>query len=69
MPSVAKPTLDHRRLLTRAEAADYLATTERHVRELWARRAIPAVRVGSLIRFDPCDLDAWIESNRVEVQR
>jgi excisionase family DNA binding protein len=27
-------------------------------------RRIPVVRVGRLIRFDPVDLDAWLDEHR-----
>ena len=51
-------------LLDRAGAAEYLATSERHVQELWATRRIPAIKVGRLVRFHRTDLDKFIESNR-----
>lgn len=57
------------RLLDYAAAATYLCTTERHVRKLWETRQIAAIKVGGLIRFDPCDLDAYIGSRRVEAVR
>jgi excisionase family DNA binding protein len=58
-----------RRLFTRSEAASYLNTSERHVRELWSKRRISAVRVGGLIRFTKEDLDQFIQDNRVEAKR
>ena len=47
--------------------ADRLGTSERHIRHLVARREIPFLRVGRLIRFDPEKVDAWLESNTVDV--
>ena len=44
--------------------AEYLGVTERHVRELVYRRAIPHHHVGRLLRFDLDDLDAWMLANR-----
>ena len=38
-------------LLDYDAAADYLCTTPRHVRELWAKRFLPAVKVGRYVRF------------------
>jgi excisionase family DNA binding protein len=54
------------RLIDAAGAAELLGTTERHVRELVYKRAIPFVKVGGALRFDLTDLDAWIASNRTE---
>ena len=53
------------KLLTRAEAADYLGVTERHIVRLLAQRAIPKVKVNSLVRIDVADLDAYIDRQRV----
>lgn len=52
------------RLVDQAGAAEYLGTTERHIRELKYRRAIPFVKVGRSLRFDVRDLDRWIEQNK-----
>jgi len=46
-------------------AADKLATTERHVRELIYRREIPYLKVGHLVRFDTDELADWIDAQRV----
>lgn len=56
-------------LLDYEQAAKYLGTTPRHVRELWAKRRLPGVKVGRLVRFDIGDLDKFIESNRREAVR
>ena len=40
--------------------AIYMNTGERHVRNLVARRAIPFVKVGALLRFDLDEIDAWL---------
>lgn len=45
--------------------ADQLGTTERHIRNLIARRKIPHVKVGALIRFEPEVVARWISENRV----
>ncbi|NNF68410.1 MAG: helix-turn-helix domain-containing protein [Acidimicrobiia bacterium] len=50
-----------------ASVAAYLHTTERHVRALVARRAIPYLKVGKYLRFDQADIDDWLDSSRVEV--
>ena len=52
-------------LLDYEGAAHYLCTTPRHVRELWAKRHVAAVKVGRRVRFTQADLDAFIATNRV----
>jgi len=49
------------------EAAAYLNVNERYMRRLVSERRIPYFKVGRLLRFSPADLDAFIESCRVEV--
>ncbi len=57
------------RLLTIAEVAEYLGVTERHIRRLVAERRIPFVKWGHLLRFDPVEIDAWIDAARRPVGR
>ncbi len=49
--------------------ADRLGTSVRHVRRLVATKAIPYVKVGHLIRFDPEDITDWIERNMVQAEK
>jgi excisionase family DNA binding protein len=56
-------------LMDYAEAARYLCTTPRHIRELWAKRYLAAIKVGRHVRFSRADLDAFIVSRRVEALR
>ena len=58
-----------RGLLDYEAAASYLCTTARHVRELWARRELAAVKVGRSVRLTRADLDAFVEANRVRAVR
>jgi excisionase family DNA binding protein len=58
------PVIDRRRLLDIAAAAERLSTSVRHVRRLVQERRIPVVRVGRLVRFDPVDIDAWLDAHR-----
>jgi excisionase family DNA binding protein len=37
----------------------------RYVRRLVAERRIPYVKFGHLLRFDPVDLEEWIDAARV----
>lgn len=55
----------HRRLLTVQEAARYLAVSVSTMYGwVWQRR-ISFVKVGKALRFDPSDLEAFVEANRV----
>jgi excisionase family DNA binding protein len=47
-----------------AGAADYLHTTERHVRGLWWKGCIGGHKLGKKIRFTRADLDAYLEATR-----
>ena len=49
-----------------ATLAERLGVTERFVRRLVDERRIPFLRIGKFIRFDPADVAAWIEQQRVE---
>jgi excisionase family DNA binding protein len=59
--SQTRPT---KRLLTAMEAAEYLGLSKRHMANLTAMGAIPAVRSGRSVRYDLADLDEWIERNK-----
>jgi excisionase family DNA binding protein len=58
------PVVDRRRLLDIGAVAEQLGTSARHIRRLVQERRIPVVRVGRLIRFDPLDLEAWLDDHR-----
>jgi excisionase family DNA binding protein len=59
----------HEGLMDYAEAARYLRTTPRHVRELWAERRLAAIKVGRYVRFSRTDLDDFIATRRVDAAR
>lgn len=42
-----------------------LNVTSRFVRRLVAERRIPFLKVGRSVRFDPADVDTWLEQARV----
>lgn len=52
-------------LMTVEEAAARLGVSVRFVRRLVAERRIPFVKVGKFVRFDPADLEEWIDDHRV----
>jgi excisionase family DNA binding protein len=54
------------RLLSYVDAAAYLSLPVGTLRSLVCRRQIPHVRITArLVKFDPADLDAWIDQHRV----
>ncbi len=59
---------DRPRLLDIDAVAEQLCTSVRHIRRLVQERRIPVVRVGRLVRFDPVDIDAWLDEHRSSVE-
>lgn len=59
-----------RPLLSVPALAERLGTSERHVRRLVHERRIPFVKLGdgrgAPVRFDPADVDRWLDARRVE---
>jgi excisionase family DNA binding protein len=53
-------------LLTVDEAAERLATKPRFIRRLIAEKRIPYVKLGSHVRLDTTDLDAFVAAGRVQ---
>ncbi len=53
-------------LLTVDEAAERLSTKPRFIRRLIAEKRIPYVKLGSHVRIDSTDLDAFIAAGRVQ---
>lgn len=51
-------------LLTIAEVAELLRTSEQTVRRLVAARRIPCLRIGRQIRFVPGDVFRWLEARK-----
>jgi excisionase family DNA binding protein len=56
-------------LLDYEAAAEYLATTPRHVSELRSQQRIAVIKVGKLVRFRRSDLDDYIKKNLNEATR
>lgn len=59
---------NHRPLLDTAGAADYMTVTQHFVRRLVRERRIPFHKIGRLVRFDPADLDAYVDAGRRETR-
>ena len=56
-------------LLDLAGLAARLGVGERYVRRLVDERRIPYRKIGRLLRFDPDEVEAWLEACRVEAER
>ena len=57
------------RLLTKEDVADRWQCRPRQVREMWARRELPAVKVGRLVRFRLEDIEAYEAARSVSAGR
>lgn len=53
-----------RSLMAITDVAELLGVEVRHVRRLVHERRIPFIKWGHLLRFDPADIQAWIDSHR-----
>ena len=51
-------------LMNLVELAERLGVNERHIRRLVAERRVPFVKWGHLLRFDPDEIDEWIDKAR-----
>ncbi len=52
-------------LLSIEQLAGWLGVTDRFIRRLVAERRIPFLKIGKFIRFDPADIEPWLDSQRV----
>jgi excisionase family DNA binding protein len=50
-----------RPLMDLVSGAHRLGVNQRHVRRLVAERRIPFLKWGHLLRFDPEDIEAWLD--------
>ncbi len=53
------------RLLTARQVAEELAISQSMVYALAARGEIPAVRIGTALRFEPSDVEAFVQACKV----
>lgn len=53
-------------LLTVADVAELFGVRTRFVYRLVDERRIPFIKVGRYLRFDPADVDAYLEGRRTE---
>jgi len=60
--------MSHSPLLTVDEVAERLGVSATTVSRLVRERAIPHVRVRHALRFDPADLEAWLDAQRLPAE-
>ncbi|MBT5320280.1 MAG: helix-turn-helix domain-containing protein [Chloroflexi bacterium] len=61
--------MDINYLITASETAERLGCTEKMVRKMAGDGRFPSVKVGSLLRFRPIDVDKFVEANlRAEIR-
>ena len=57
-----------KRLLTIKETSEYLSIREGTLYHWVSSKSIPfAVKVGSLLRFDPMKMERWLEEHRIKM--
>ncbi len=67
MPTIQTSQVDpaSASLLSIEQLADWLGLTDRFIRRLVAARRIPFLKIGKFIRFDPTEIEPWLDSQRV----
>ena len=58
-----------RALLDLPALAERLGVNERHIRRLVAENRVPFLKWGHLLRFDPDEVDSWLQRARVPARR
>jgi len=61
IPMAEKPPVP---LMSINDLATRLNVQVRHVRRLVAERRVPYIKWGHLIRFDPNDIERWLDTSR-----
>ena len=55
---------DPRPLMHLPDVAARLGVNPRYIRRLVAERRIPFIKLGHLLRFDPAEVEAWLDQAR-----
>ena len=55
-------------LVDLTEIAERLGVNQRHIRRLVAERRIPFLKWGHLLRFDPAEIEEWLNAGRVSAR-
>ncbi len=53
-----------RELIDVAALAERLGVTQRFVRRLTAEDRVPFLKIGKFVRFDPREIDQWVDERR-----
>ena len=53
-------------MLDIAGLAKHLGVTERFVRRLVEDNRVPYLKIGKFVRFDPNEIDRWLDTKRVQ---
>ena len=61
---MAQQTGSTEQLMDISAVAERLGVQVRHIRRLVHERRIPFVKWGHLLRFDPAEIDAWVDRHR-----
>lgn len=56
-------------LLTLDQICEKLKVKRSFIYDLTSRSQIPYIKVGRLIRFDPEEIDKWLQSQKVKVKK
>jgi excisionase family DNA binding protein len=64
MSRTERSTEGIRRLIGTKEVAEYLGISTRHLWTITNSGQIPSIRMGKSVRYDPVDIDAYIERCR-----
>ena len=65
MREADKPLFNQKCLLNIAEVSEQLGVSIKTVYSWVHTRRIPFVKVGRLVKFDPQDINAWIQKRKV----
>lgn len=60
--AMSNPELPH--LLDVEQLATLLKVNIRHIRRLVHERRVPFIKWGHLVRFDPVEIEEWLNENR-----
>jgi len=63
-PTASGAPPDTRALIDVPALAEQLGVTQRFVRRLTAEDRVPFLKIGKFVRFDPSEIDRWIDDNR-----
>ncbi len=64
-----RPSVDPQVLLDVPTLAERLSVTQRFVRRLIAEDRVPYLKIGKFIRFDPAEIENWLDDQRVQPLR